>query len=306
MMFKDYRSAYEEFKTKAKKEIAKNGLSKQKASSLIGFDIDDFSAYYKIELMESKKRKEIMSGSRFLSELNWYLGRRPFFNVYPLIEKKFYEMSDELDMTELVMPMPALEVRTIRRTMLLADFGESFMLTVELCNDGKIYQEFRIQKKQKIKNITKNVIVTEEKAWNRAPLHERYLLNTDELKRLFFLAAGICMLEKNSEIITPVMLNKHRSENPTPFEIAKYAEKAIKRTGRIGFEVGREIERMKATVHYRNGCLAKYYVGKTHECYPLNAVSSTVPIIKWRSGSVVNRGCVPSIPTGYKDEMASK
>lgn len=299
MMFKDYTSAYEEFMTKAKK----HRISNEKISQLIGYDIRDFKAYYKAEIKASKQRGEIMSGSRFLSELQWYLGRRPFFNVYPLIENKFYEMSEEIDMSELVMPLPVIEVRTKRRTMLLADFGQSFMLTVELSSSGENYQEFRISKKQKIKNITNNYFEKEEKNWSRPTGRDRDGLKLDELQRLIFVAAGVCMLAKNSEIIKPIILNAHRSENATPFEIAKYAEKAISRTGRVGFEVGREIEKMKATVHYRNGCLAKYYVGKTHECYPSNGVASTVPIIKWRCGSIVNKEAVPKIPTGYKDEM---
>lgn len=92
----------------------------------------------------------------------------------------------------------------------------------------------------------------------------------------------------------------------TPAEVADYADRAIKRTGRVGFDVGRDIERAKASMHYRNGCFAKYYVTKSHEQYPPQATADRVPVIKWRCGSVVNKEHATRVPTGFKDESEAK
>jgi hypothetical protein len=301
-MFQDYRSAYQEFLSQTKVQCLDNRMDLDSASRLLGFDVKDYKAFYRQELKMAKKRGELLSGSRFLSELFWYQVRRPFFNVYPIIEKKFSEMGEEFDMSELVMPFQSIEVRTKQRTMLLADVGGDFMITVELDKTGEEYQEFRISRNQKIGNVRKNIKIRHESSARPAKSNN---LHFDELERLIYMAVGVCMLSKDKSIVTPVILNANRKESMTPAEIANYAEKAINRTGRVGFDVGRELDRMPASVHYRNGHFAKFYVGKTHECYPDNCELSKAPIIKWRCGAIVNKDNVPKVPTGFHDEAIS-
>lgn len=299
MKFQDYCSAFDCARKSIKQQMKENKLSKEQVENLLGFDIDNYVQYYSAELRATKAVNAVMAGSRFLAELMWYAKQRPYFNVYPLIERKFLEMNDSIELSELSMPLPSIEVRTTKRTMLLSDFGESFMLTVELGNNGD-YQEFRVSKKQTLSLISTNDFVRfKEPRFGHCSIEKE--LSQDELSKVMFLAAGVCLLSKDSDIITPIILNSHRNKEMTPSEVAKYAEKAIKRTGRIGFDVGKDIERMKATIHYRNGCFAKYYVGKGHESYPVNATESKVPIIKWRCGSIVNKDSIPKVPTGYKD-----
>ena len=164
------------------------------------------------------------------------------------------------------------------------------------------YQEFFIKKTDTIRHALSSAdyLEYEEPGFQRANVAEP--LTMQQRHECLFMAAGTCMLAQDKSIVEPVILNKHRKDYMTPAEIADYAERAISRTGRVGFEVGKQIERMKATIHYRNGCFAKYYVGKDHECYPANAELSKVPIIKWRSGAIVNKDNVPKVPTGFKDE----
>lgn len=295
MIFRNYQSAFEEFRAETKKQMALNRVGKSVVDQTLGFDSADHRSYYKWEIAATKTNNQIMAGSRFLTELLWYESRRPFFNVYPLIERKFLELSESIDMSELVMPFPAIEVRTNHRTILLGDFGREFMITVELRNG---YQEIRVPRTERLGVRASSRCQRVAENWQNKGEEE---ISKNELSDLIYLAAGVCMLANDSSIVKPVILNQHRRENMTPNDIARYAEKAVNRTGRIGFEVGRDIERMKATAHYRNGCFAKYYVGKDHECYPPKAEASLVPIIKWRCGAVVNKDNVPKVPTGFHD-----
>ncbi len=114
------------------------------------------------------------------------------------------------------------------------------------------------------------------------------------------IACGVCLLAKDPEIVVPVVLNKHRKEHMTDEEIKQYAAKAAEVTGKTGFDVGRDIQARHQSCHYRNGCFAKYYVSDKHPSYPNDCTLEKAPIIKWRSGAVVNASTPPKVPTGFK------
>ncbi len=296
MMFRDYVSTFEEFK-----KITDGIPHGRQIMQQRGVDAKDFESVYKAEIEALDSKTQALAVERLKSELEWYRVKRPFFNVYPLIEQKFLELDEEIDMAELVMPYPAIEVRTQTKTLLICEKKSCFLFIAEGMNGD--YQEFVIQRTSKINKVLAAGYAKVEEPWIKKG---SFGLSEEEMRNCLFIAVGTCMLARDHQIVMPIILNRHRKENMTPAEIAEYAEKAIKRTGRVGFEVGKDIERMKATVHYRNGCFAKYYVGKTHESYPKNAEASKVPIIKWRCGSVVNKDNVPKVPTGFKDSAESR
>ena len=294
MKFKDYVSAFDEAKKLGR------DIDVRRAYQSNGIDVRDFESLYNAELEPRLKNTPSKSQIvvnvetlRLLAELDWYRNKRPFFNVYPLIENKLLELPGGIDMSELVMPYPAIEVRTEWCTFLLCDMLGDFFFAMEPIGNSSLRHAMVIPRADKIGEVTPEYV--------HASRHSAEVNAEANARKCLFIAAGMCMLARDPNIIMPVILNKHRKDGMTPAEIAKYADKAIKRTGRVGFEVGRDIERMKATVHYRNGCFAKYYVSKSHESYPVNAIASTVPIIKWRCGSVVNKSNVPRVPTGFKD-----
>ncbi len=217
--------------------------------------------------------------------------------MYPCIESKLMQIDRNIDVSELYLPFSAIEIRTSNKTFLACNHNSGFYFVVDIT--PTIHQEFLIHKLQNLSATVSAPYREIKQDWPRAD--EKHDLQQSDRIDIMLLVAGICMLAKDKSIVQPVILNKHRKDGMTPAEIAEYAAKAVARTGRVGFEVGREIERQKATVHYRNGCFAKYYVGKAHECYPTNAEADKVPIIKWRCGSVVNKDNVPKVPTGFKD-----
>jgi len=298
VMFRDYQSAYDELIKVAKKNnVSADGLAS------VGVDRKSYESVYEYEIRNAKRMQDVFASWRLTSELDWYRCRRPFFNVYHVIEKKFTALDLDIDMSELHLPFKTIEIRTTNRTILLGDMGHLFLFVVELhgasVNGLAAYQEFVCDKTRTLKSVFGGKHrEAGHSGWFEAP--ESAAIDTKEQHRLIYVAVGTCLLAADKSVVQPIILNKHRKEQMTPAEVAEYAEKAINRTNRIGFDVGKDIERNKALVHYRNGCFAKYYVGKEHEAYPKNAETRLVPIIKWRMGAVVNKDNIPNVPTGFK------
>lgn len=225
----------------------------------------------------------------FIVEQIWTDCRRPYFNVYPGIASKLLSMPDTIESQEIRLPVSALEVRTSTSTGLIWQWDEQHVgvLVRHQASTSGTYSFAAIRKGRQVRE------------WKESLLKEGD--HPENVLSHMVLCFLVCLLATDKTIVTPVILNQHRRDDMTPAEIADYATRAIKRSGRIGFDVGRNLERLKATEHYRNGTFAKYYVGKDHERYPKDATESKVAIIQWRAGSIVNRGNLPEIPTGFKD-----
>ena len=106
------------------------------------------------------------------------------------------------------------------------------------------------------------------------------------------LSVFISLLAKGDDLITPVVLSKDQGKyDATDDPNAKQwlETRAIKRMGR-GFNVCKrlEIERSKS-VHWRNPHLALFWTG----------AGRTQPMIKLRSGAVIERVSMAEVPTGY-------
>ena len=285
MKFRDYKSRLDFYNKDAKLDRA-----------LPHIPLHMFSLFYESEIERADELDNKLEFTRHVAEYLWYEQKRPYFNLYPSIEKKLLELSGGIDLASLCLPFGAIEVRTSARTVLMSliktnlyfvvDFGEQFqMIGLNICS-GKLGE------------IDQFGLCSEDSS---IPL-----MTAKERHDLFFVAAGVCLLAKDNSIVSPVILNADRREDLTPERLAELATKAINRTGRVGFDVGRDIERMRATAHYRNGCFAKYYVGKDHECYPTNSELKLAPVIKWRCGAVVNKDNLPTVPTGFKDSELVK
>lgn len=260
-----------------------------------GVDPDSYESVYSEELKRSLKLKDPLCKARLASELIWYRDKRPYFNVYPVIEKKLLEISGDLLLSELFLPFSTIEIRTSTTTFLLHDAGRAFLLTVEMGNLA--YAEFILYKRGHVKEIGTAEYVHMETDW---PSKNKGVFLSDEVRiACATLACGVCLLAKDPSIVVPVVLNKHRKDDMTPEELLRYKEKAIEATGKTGWDVGRDMQFRQASCHYRNGCFAKYYVGKHHEAYPDNCDLQKAPIIKWRAGSVVNANNTPVVPTGF-------
>lgn len=294
-MFRDYRSTVDDIRKIAKRT---EGLREILAQN--GIDLRDVNSIYRAEMKEAMKLKDPFCKMRLLAEMVWYHQKRPYFNVYPVIEKKLIEINDEIKLEELFLPYPTIEIRTQGTTFLLHDAGNVFAFVVEF--GGGRYSEFTMAKRGHVKDIVTAEYQHITTDWPLKTTEESARQLTKEIRvNCAIIACGVCLLAKDPAIVVPVILNRHRRDNMTLEEIHQYKEKAIKATDKTGFDVGRDMQFRQSSCHYRNGCFAKYYVGKNHEAYPDKCDLEKAPIIKWRSGSVVNASNTPKVPTGFKD-----
>lgn len=299
-MFKDYVSTASEVRA----AVRKNKPAKKLAESR-GIDINSYNSIYAHEFNATKHLKDPFVKMRLVSELLWYRNRRPFFNVYPVIEKKLLEIDAPLRLDELFLPSPTIEIRTTSCTFLLNDAGAAFGFVVEL-EKGR-YAEFMMHKQGFVNEIPGCEYRHIHSDWPEkiAAAAGTPPLNEEQRTQIALLACGVCLLAKDPSIVVPVVLNKHRKDDMTPDELEIYKQKAIDATDKTGWDVGRDMQFRQASCHYRNGCFAKYYVTKSHHQYPENCALQRAPIIKWRSGAVVNANNTPTVPTGFKDAVES-
>lgn len=104
------------------------------------------------------------------------------------------------------------------------------------------------------------------------------------------LCACLALIDQDSDIITPDILAKDRDrwQNASEADKQRMADMA-RRRGKSGWDVGASIERVP---HYRRPHPALVRVGK----------GRTLTRIVMRKGSVVHRGKLTSIPTGFSAE----
>ncbi len=300
MKFRDYRTSYDDFRRTYKK------FSKRDNDAFVsetGIDVHDYKSVYEwhMKQIQGNAPDDHITMMRLVSEVSWYHAKRPYFNVYPVIERKFLELNADINLSDLHLPFCAIEVRTKDRTVFMSDAGPVFSFVCDF-PDGT-YQEFMCSKGGTLKDVDDVRYMEVDGGWNRVPGGQT--LTDRDRKECIYIAAGTCLLAKDENIVRPVVLAADYKDSMSDEDIKKYSDKAKKRTGRVGFEVGKVMQKMQASIHYRNGCFAKYYVGKTHQAYPDNAESNLAPIIQWRSGAVVNKDNIPKIPTGFKDTVDS-
>lgn len=228
-----------------------------------------------------------------LAECNWFRERRPYFNIHPMIEKAAENLPDLATIPPPPRRLPdTLEVRTETH---------AFLLQHDVIKDtGPVHQYF----------INPSFDIDETVDFNsgRNSHSMIYFDTTDNLgsvlERLtkhiepivIRLAFAVAMVADDEQIVTPSILNCDRNK---PWS-AKLAERATKRSGRVGFDVGKASHPGRSE-HYRRGCFAHYRVGPTHEKYPLGCKTDKASVLIYRRGGRV-KGKKVKVPTGYHGE----
>jgi hypothetical protein len=311
VMFKEYVSLYELQRAAWKTRLRRKETTRESIELTLGCSMDDVEAVYSKVLPFEEVYTVNKSRDGFLSkenvtefsllqaELNWYKQKRPYFNVYPVIQKKFLSLSGDVKVQELTVPYGVIEVRTAKNVMLVVQTAE-FVAILTKKRAGVKFDHIQVG----LLDARQTVGEALNKLQEGRVFFDAVdgVLEDAEVAEMVFLAVGTCMLAKDKSIVRPVVLNRHWRENLTPHEIAVYAEKAVSRTGRVGFEVGKELNRLPVSIHFRNGNFAKFYVGKEHAEYPDNCELDKAPIIKWRAGAVINKDKAPTVPTGFRDK----
>ncbi len=115
---------------------------------------------------------------------------------------------------------------------------------------------------------------------------------TEACSQLIRLVVFVGLLSHDRDFISPVVLSKDRREygDTNDETVRKWLEdRAARRTGR-GFDVGKKLQEQKdKSPHWRNPHLALFWTGP----------GRTIPIIKMRSGAVIQKVSMADVPTGY-------
>ncbi len=304
-MFVDYQTSLDHFKKGLRsygKSVAMSVLeSRLGVTRAADIQLNDF---YQKECsgMEScgASRIEVL---RLVVEYNWYQCMRPYFNVFPYVENKLLDISASVDFSELPFPFESLEVRTCSETLLCGDLNNYVHVTYQR-NDSESYREWMFPKCGTVAETTNRPTCNAGSSWSPNTVDtslEDDAVRANEQSRVIRIVAGVLALSRDKSLVTPVIMNRHRKPNPDDVYLERAAAAEVHRSGRIGFDVGREMEARKSTEHYRTGHFARFHIGRNHAQYPPGAGGDKVAIIKWRSGCVVNKGNVPEVPTGYHD-----
>jgi hypothetical protein len=100
------------------------------------------------------------------------------------------------------------------------------------------------------------------------------------------------LLSHNDGLITPIVLAKDQeryTETDDPDVRKRSQDRAARRAGR-GFDVGKSLQlEREQSPHWRNPHLCLFWTG----------TGRTTPIIKMRSGAVIQRSSMAEVPTGY-------
>jgi hypothetical protein len=114
-----------------------------------------------------------------------------------------------------------------------------------------------------------------------------YATSNITVRQVMQLAATLCLLGSDPDLIKPEVLNTDESklEDATPERMAALIAKA-KRRGKYGFSIGKTLETIP---HYRRPHPALVHTGK----------GRVVPKIVMRKGTIVHREIIEKVPTGY-------
>jgi len=246
-------------------------------------------------MMEGKMQgDEFGNQSVALGEATWLSLNRPFYNSWPIAVELAPSVKLDLTFSSVEIPFHAILLRFAKghephrlksalifwpkgfgKIQAFCQFtgGEDYILTVQ----------HAYKPDDKVEEWLENLSAHGHKVSNDH--HNAGLL-------LVRLVVFIGLLAKGDDMITPIVLSKDRNKyEATDDPDAKQwmEDKAARRAGR-GFDLGKRLQVEKdKSPHFRNPHLCLFWVGEGRK----------KPVIKMRSGAVIQRASMAEVPTGY-------
>ncbi len=237
---------------------------------------------------------EFNQGSLALAESVWAALDRPYYNVWPVVVSLAPSVKLSLLFSHVAIPFHGILLRFARghephllRTALL--FWPKAFKTIQL------FCHFADES---------GSLLTVQHAFEPGDTVEEWLLNLEQRgSKLpgYQHAAGLLMvrlvvliglLSRDEDLITPIILARDRPkyESTEDEEVKRWLEeRAARRAGR-GFDVGKRLQLAKdKSPHWRNPHLCLFWTGE----------GRTSPVIKMRSGAIVQSASMAEVPTGY-------
>lgn len=236
-------------------------------------------------------------------EQTWVEIERPYYNIWPIAIPLAQSVRLAVPIKCVEFPFKAILLRfprghepySISTAMLLWDSMErSFIVHCHFANspEGLHFSfgqynpdetfECRLQRVLK-KDIDLNDWGDEREA------------SCDSLKALALMvriAVFAAILSRDEDLITPIILSKDQNkyDETDDTEVKKWLEERAARKAGKGFDICKKIQlRKDLSPHWRNPHLALFWMGP----------GRTQPIIKMRSGAIIQKVSIAEVPTGY-------
>ena len=225
--------------------------------------------------------------TRQFAEETWVDLQRPFYNVWPIAIDLSQQVKLELAFASFKVPFESLVLRFAcgreangLGAAMLFWHGQSIHVAAQpLKTAGEIHLQFAYDAEDRVEGwITR--------------LEETVTGYEKMAVSLIRLVVFVGLLSREQDLITPIVLSKDQkrySEAHDP-DVKKWLEdRAARRAGR-GFDVGKTLQLEKEkSPHWRNPHLCLFWTG----------AGRTMPVIKMRSGAVIQRVSMAEVPTGY-------
>lgn len=235
------------------------------------------------------------------TEERWVEANRPFYKFWPIAVELAKKVSLDLPWSSVSLPFEALLLRFAQGhephsmgTALIHYVREQQILTVDgwIANSPDAYR-LAFKKCDPDESVEQILAKATQQPFKKdwidvsRPSEEREA--TILMARL---AIFVSLLSQDTDLLTPVVLAKdrRRHEDTDNDATKKWLEnRAIRQLGR-GFEVGRKLQSERdRSPHWRNSHLCLFWTGK----------GRLTPVIKMRSGTVIQRVSMAEVPTGY-------
>jgi hypothetical protein len=294
-------------------QMAKFGHNDEARKSVKGVTSQEYRTRYYEAAVEcysnapttAEREENYRRATKAAAEEAWVQNQRPFYNVWPITLTLAREVKLDLPFTAIEIPFDSLLLRfpygqephNVASTMLLwAKEADKKSHVHVLCyfpgTMDNIYIRYEYKPEDQVQNWLDAVLVDlQEQSWqSMAPAHQNFNPATGPL--MIRLCVFIGLLANDRDMITPVVLSKDQTkyDSTDDPDARKWLEdRAARKLGR-GFDVGKKLQEQKEkSPHWRNPHLALFWTGP----------GRSKPIIKMRSGAVVQRVSMAEVPTGY-------
>ncbi len=236
-------------------------------------------------------------------EQTWVDIERPSYNIWPIAIPLAQSVRLEVPMKCVVFPFQAILLRfpgghepySIGTAMLLWDTIERFFAVhCHFANstDGLHGSFGQYDPDETFESRLQRMLGNDFALNDWSDEREASCDTPKALELMVRIAVCVALLSRDEDLITPIILSKdqNRYDETDDTEVKKWLEeRAAKKAGK-GFDICKKIQLQKELLpHWRNLHLALFWTGP----------GRTQPIIKMRSGAIIQKVSISEVPTGY-------
>jgi hypothetical protein len=258
------------------------------------------SHQFRRQLLEDFAASKDSNSQRFnqhsiaFAEEIWVASERPYYNVWPIAAELVEAVKLDLTFSQVKIPFYSILLRFAvgrepsKLGTALIFWPRGFKTIQVFCHfqdgtDNVLTVQHTYEPEDMIEDwLTR---LNERSGGMAAHHHEAGML-------MVRLVVFLGLLAQNDDLVTPIVLSKDQSKYDLTDDKAlkKWLEsRAAKRAGR-GFNFGKRLQiESEQSPHWRNPHLCLFWIGEGRK----------TPIIKMRSGAVIQKVSMAEVPTGY-------